>query len=42
MAPDVHAALLEIVGHHGGHSPEDAAAYLNTLMGERRYVRDVY
>jgi len=42
MAPDVHTALLDIVGHHGGRTPEDAAAYLNTLMGERRYVRDVY
>jgi sulfite reductase (NADPH) flavoprotein alpha-component len=42
MAPDVHAALLEIVGRHGGRSTEEAAAYLNTLMSERRYVRDVY
>jgi sulfite reductase (NADPH) flavoprotein alpha-component len=42
MAPDVHAALLEIVRDHGGRSPEDAAEYLNTLMSERRYVRDVY
>jgi sulfite reductase (NADPH) flavoprotein alpha-component len=42
MAPDVHAALLEIVARHGGRGPEEAAAYLNTLMGERRYVRDVY
>jgi sulfite reductase (NADPH) flavoprotein alpha-component len=42
MAPDVHSALLDIVGHHSGRTPEDAAAYLNTLMGERRYVRDVY
>jgi sulfite reductase (NADPH) flavoprotein alpha-component len=42
MAPDVHAALLEIIGHHGGRSPEEAASYLNTLIGERRYVRDVY
>ena len=42
MAPDVHQALLGIVADHGGRSPEDAAAYLNTLMSERRYVRDVY
>ena len=42
MAPDVHAALLEIVAHHGGRAPEDAAAYLNALTAERRYVRDVY
>jgi sulfite reductase (NADPH) flavoprotein alpha-component len=42
MAPDVHSALVDIVGHHGGRTAEDAAAYLNALMGERRYVRDVY
>jgi sulfite reductase (NADPH) flavoprotein alpha-component len=42
MAPDVHQALLDIVGDHGGRTPEEAATYLNTLMGERRYVRDVY
>ena len=42
MAPDVHAALLEIVSQHGDKSAEDAADYVNTLMRERRYVRDVY
>jgi sulfite reductase (NADPH) flavoprotein alpha-component len=42
MAPDVHQALLDIVGDHGGRNPEEAADYLNTLMSERRYVRDVY
>jgi sulfite reductase (NADPH) flavoprotein alpha-component len=42
MAPDVHAAFLEIIAHHGGRSPEEAVSYLNTLIGERRYVRDVY
>jgi sulfite reductase (NADPH) flavoprotein alpha-component len=42
MAPDVHAALLEVVAKHGGRSPENASAYLNGLMSERRYVRDVY
>lgn len=42
MAPDVHAALLDIVGYHGGRGPEAAVAYLNGLIGERRYVRDVY
>ena len=42
MAPDVHATLMEIVAHHGGRSPEDAAAYANALTAERRYVRDVY
>jgi sulfite reductase (NADPH) flavoprotein alpha-component len=42
MAPDVHAALLEIVGRHGALDDEGAAEYLTTLMTERRYVRDVY
>jgi sulfite reductase (NADPH) flavoprotein alpha-component len=42
MAPDVHAALLEVIGRHGGLSAEDANAYLNALIAERRYVRDVY
>ena len=42
MAPDVHAALIEIVSQHGGKNAEDATAYVNTLMSERRYVRDVY
>ena len=41
MAPDVRGAL-EIIAHHGGRSPEEAVSYLNTLIGERRYVRDVY
>jgi sulfite reductase (NADPH) flavoprotein alpha-component len=42
MAPDVHASLLEVISHHGGRSAEEAAAYLSTMMSERRYVRDVY
>ena len=42
MAPDVHAALLEIVARHGALDAGGAAEYLTALMGERRYVRDVY
>ena len=42
MAPDVHAALLDIVCRHGALSMETAADYVNRLMVERRYVRDVY
>lgn len=42
MAPDVHAALIEVVAAHGGRSPEDAAAYLGELAQAKRYARDVY
>ncbi len=42
MAPDVHAALLEIIAAHGARSPDDAAEYVLRLQQERRYQRDVY
>ncbi len=42
MAPDVHAALIDIVTTHGGKSREDAAAWLDTLRDEQRYQRDIY
>lgn len=42
MAPDVHAALREIVIEHGGKSSEVADDYLARLSQENRYVRDVY
>ena len=42
MAPDVHAALLDIAVAHGGKSREDAEAWLGSLRDEGRYVRDVY
>jgi sulfite reductase (NADPH) flavoprotein alpha-component len=42
MAPDVHAALIEIVTAHGGRSPEDAAEYVSELARTKRYARDVY
>jgi sulfite reductase (NADPH) flavoprotein alpha-component len=42
MAPDVHAALIDIISTHGGKSREDAAAWLDTLRDEQRYQRDIY
>ena len=42
MAPDVHAALTEIVAEHGGHSFEQAGEYLKQLTRDKRYQRDVY
>lgn len=42
MAPDVHEALLAIIGEHGDQTAEQAAEYLVQLQRERRYQRDVY
>jgi sulfite reductase (NADPH) flavoprotein alpha-component len=42
MAPDVQAALVEIVATHGGRSTQDAEAYVAGLASARRYLRDVY
>lgn len=42
MAPDVHAALIDIVAEHGGLDREGAEAYLATLQRDRRYRLDVY
>ncbi len=42
MAPDVHAALIDVVATHGGRSAEDAAVYLGELTQAKRYARDVY
>lgn len=42
MAPDVHAALIDVIATHGGRDPEAAREYLNDLTIERRYKRDVY
>ncbi len=42
MAPDVDAALIEVVAEHGGRDRESAAAYVRRLADERRYLRDVY
>jgi sulfite reductase (NADPH) flavoprotein alpha-component len=42
MAPDVHAALTDIIVEHGGLDREGASAYLSTLQRDRRYRLDVY
>jgi sulfite reductase (NADPH) flavoprotein alpha-component len=42
MARDVHAALIDIVATHGGHSTEQAQTWLSELMQQGRYARDVY
>ena len=42
MAKDVHAALIDVAVTHGGHSPDDARAWLADLMQQGRYARDVY
>ncbi len=42
MAKDVDVALHQIVEKEGGKSPEEAAAYIETLKKEKRYKRDVY
>jgi sulfite reductase (NADPH) flavoprotein alpha-component len=42
MARDVHAALVDVVAVHGGHSPEAAQAWLGELLQQGRYARDVY
>jgi sulfite reductase (NADPH) flavoprotein alpha-component len=42
MAPDVHAALREIVGRHGGYDEDRAEEYLTDLQRKRRYQKDVY
>lgn len=42
MAHDVHSALITVIQHEGGLSPEEAAAYLDQLQQDQRYQRDVY
>jgi len=42
MAPDVHAALLNIVMERGGLDAEAAAEFVLGLQQQRRYQRDVY
>jgi sulfite reductase (NADPH) flavoprotein alpha-component len=42
MAPDVHAALLEVVREHGNLDADDAQAWLADLTADGRYLRDVY
>jgi sulfite reductase (NADPH) flavoprotein alpha-component len=42
MAPDVHAALLEVARVHGGLTDEGAAEYVAGMQRDRRYQKDVY
>jgi sulfite reductase (NADPH) flavoprotein alpha-component len=42
MAPDVKAALVDIVAEHGGLGQEDAGEYLAGLQRDGRYLLDVY
>ncbi|MCU0974786.1 MAG: assimilatory sulfite reductase (NADPH) flavoprotein subunit [Steroidobacteraceae bacterium] len=42
MAPDVHAALLEVVTRQSGRGTEAAAEYVAELASDKRYLRDVY
>ena len=42
MAPDVHAALTDIVVEHGGFDRDGASAYLSALQRDRRHRLDVY
>ena len=42
MARDVENVLLEIIGHWGRMSRDDAEEYLSNLREEHRYQRDVY
>ena len=39
MAPDVHAALREVVATHGARSADAAEEYLRDLAADRRYLR---
>ncbi len=42
MAKDVHQALLNIAIQYGGKTPEQAHDWLELLIAEHRYQRDVY
>jgi sulfite reductase (NADPH) flavoprotein alpha-component len=42
MAPDVQAAIVEVVEAHGALDREAAEAYVRCLADDRRYLRDVY
>jgi sulfite reductase alpha subunit-like flavoprotein len=42
MAKDVDRALREVVAAHGHLDTDGTAAYLEQLVADRRYVRDVY
>lgn len=42
MAPDVHAALVEVISGHGGLDAEGAEEYLSEMRRSHRYRLDVY
>ncbi|GAB4363180.1 MAG: assimilatory sulfite reductase (NADPH) flavoprotein subunit [Methylohalobius crimeensis] len=42
MAPDVHAALIEVVRKERGCDREQAEEYVKTLQQQKRYLKDVY
>jgi sulfite reductase (NADPH) flavoprotein alpha-component len=42
MAPDVNAALLDVVREHGNMDADDAQAWVSDLTADGRYLRDVY
>jgi sulfite reductase (NADPH) flavoprotein alpha-component len=42
MAKDVDAALHRVIEVAGGHSPEEAQAFVNQMRADKRYQRDVY
>jgi sulfite reductase (NADPH) flavoprotein alpha-component len=42
MAPDVHAALLDVVREHGNMDADDAQSWVADLTADGRYLRDVY
>ncbi|TAM09764.1 MAG: assimilatory sulfite reductase (NADPH) flavoprotein subunit [Nevskiaceae bacterium] len=42
MAPDVNAALIDVIAEHGNKPREEATAWLKGLLAEGRYARDVY
>ena len=42
MAKDVHQALIEVVTSQSGKTAEEASAWLEQLIADKRYQRDVY
>ena len=42
MAPDVNAALLDVVREHGNMDADDAQGWVADLTADGRYLRDVY
>lgn len=42
MAADVHQALIDLIGRHGGNNPEQASAVVDQLQSDKRYQKDVY